>query len=227
MPSVLLLALAALLSYFLGSPIPLVVYVMGSLLLTAWQSRDGAHLRLYRMIRPGIVIQSLVILACVGITILTLYSLNNPVLNFSWYGFLLQHSGGAPAGGGADTGTTDTGPAGNIILGPLQYPWLIAPFIGLLVFLLPRLANIEERIFRQGTRDWRQGLLRSLLFGLAHMPVGVPLSAALGLSLGGMWFTYQYFRGGVTRSTIYHLTYNLVAVGLVLMVLAAQVAFGS
>jgi hypothetical protein len=27
-------------------------------------------------------------------------------------------------------------------------------------------------------------------------------------SIGGLWFTHQYFKGGTTRSTTYHAVYN-------------------
>jgi hypothetical protein len=38
----------------------------------------------------------------------------------------------------------------------------------------------------------------------------------LALAVGGLWFTHQYFRGGVERSTVHHLTYNLlVAVAMI------------
>ena len=50
------------------------------------------------------------------------------------------------------------------------------------------------------TRTWLQGIYRSLVFGLAHLPMGIPLGAALALSIGGLWFTYQYFRGGVVQN---------------------------
>lgn len=46
-------------------------------------------------------------------------------------------------------------------------------------------------------------------FGLVHCLAGIPVFAGLALSLGGLWFTYQYFRGGVEASTVHHLTYNL------------------
>src|SRR5581483_1968633 len=124
--------------------------------------------------------------------------------------------GPSSAGGGPGAGEP---PPGNIILEPLAYRWLAVPFLLLLLFVLPSLAAAEERLFRQGTRGWRQGLVRSLIFGLAHWPMGIPLGAALALSIGGLWFTYQYFRGGIARSTVYHLTYNLLAILLIVLLL--------
>lgn len=173
---------------------PITGYVVGSLALTAWQSRDAGHLRWYRAIRPAMLLQNGAVLAVVGGVAVGLLALQNPILDFGWYSVIA-----AQAGGGG----------GNIITAPLSQPVLIAPFALLLLFVLPRLAESEELIFRRGTRGWRQGIARSLLFGLVHMLVGVPLAAALALSIGGLWFTYQYFLGGVPRSTVYHLSYNL------------------
>ena len=42
--------------------------------------------------------------------------------------------------------------------------------------------------------------------------MGVPVCAGLALSLGGLWLTHQYFRGGVERSTLHPTAYNLMLV---------------
>ena len=55
------LAAAALASLLLNSAAPLAGYIMAVLALTAWRSRDGAHLALYRRIRPLAVVQSVVL----------------------------------------------------------------------------------------------------------------------------------------------------------------------
>lgn len=206
MGNLLALAIAAEASFFFKSTLPLAAYVVGSIGLAAWQSRSADHLRWYRRIRPDVVVQDLVVLAAVIGAAAALLSLDNPVLNFGWYQFLVQDVGGDPSGGG------------NIITAPFSYRALIVPFVGLLLFVLPRLAETEELIFRRGTRTWRQGIARSFVFGLVHMLVGVPLAVALALGLGGLWFTYQYFQGGVARSTVYHLTYNLIVLGMVAVV---------
>lgn len=206
MANLLVLALAAEASLLFKSTLPLTAYVVASLGLAAWQSRSADHLRWYRRIRLSVVAQDLVVLGAVIGVAAALLSLDNAVLNFGWYQFLLQDVGGDPSGGG------------NIITAPFSYRALIVPFLALLLFVLPRLAETEEFIFRRGTRTWRQGAVRSVAFGLVHMLVGVPLAVALALSLGGLWFTYQYFLGGVARSTVYHLTYNLIVLGLVAVV---------
>ncbi len=218
MRGLLVLLLAVLLSGLLHSALPLTAYVLGVLTLTAWRNRRGTQLRLYRQIRLSILLQSVLVLAVVAVVIGLVLSLDNPILNFSWLALLAPQLGGMPGGiGGPDSAGEP--PPGNIILEPLAYRWLVVPFLLLLLFVLPSLAAAEERLFRQGTRSWRQGIVRSLIFGLAHWPMGIPLGAALALSIGGLWFTYQYFRGGIARSTVYHLTYNLLAILLIVLLL--------
>lgn len=96
------------------------------------------------------------------------------------------------------------------------------PVIGILLCLLimvqlPSWANAEEKLFREGTKNWIDGLRRSLLFGLVHMIVGVPFGAALALALAGLLFTYMYFKGGVELSTQTHFQYNLALLTILLL----------
>lgn len=86
--------------------------------------------------------------------------------------------------------------------------WVFAPFLVLLAVAMPQLVLAEEEVFRSGTRSWTHAVRRSLVFGLIHLVPGVPIAAALALTIAGLWFTRQYFRGGVARSTTYHLAWN-------------------
>ncbi len=98
---------------------------------------------------------------------------------------------------------------GNLaVAGVTKIPILGLGFLVLLFLNLPRLARYEEDAFRRGTKNWLDGAWRSLKFGLVHCLVGVPIGFGLALGLGGMWFTYHYFRGGVRRSTTVHALYN-------------------
>jgi len=81
-------------------------------------------------------------------------------------------------------------------------------YLPLLAAAIPSLAHAEEALFREGTVNWASAVPRSLLFGLAHVVMLVPLSALLCLALNGLWYTRHYFRGGVKRSTAYHAMYN-------------------
>ncbi len=210
----------------LRSTAPLVAYVMALLALTAWRSRRGEHLHLYRQITLGILARNAAIVVGVGAVLIGLLSLGNPILNYSWYGALLSRSGGVPVGAvltGGSGPLDEPSAAGSLLLSPLDHTWLTIPFVLLLTFLLPRLAAVEERIFRLGTRNWLDGALRSTIFGLAHLTMGVPLGAALAISLGGLWFTRQYFLGGASRSTVYHLAYNVVILMAIVVLLVVPI----
>ena len=223
----LVLAAAVAAALVLRSTVPLVTYVMAVLASAAWRGRHGEHLQLYRQITPVILLRNAGVLLAVGTTAFALLTLGHPILTFSWYGALLAYSGVGPLGGGnaeAPFGEEGTDAViGNLLLSPLDYTWLAVPFVLLMFFLLPRLAAVEEGIFRRGTRDWRDGVVRSVVFGLVHLTMGIPLGAALALSLGGLWFTRQYFLGGVERSAVHHLAYNLIALTALLVLLFVPV----
>lgn len=109
------------------------------------------------------------------------------------------------------------GPSGqNLMVAPIQIPYVGVLFLGLLAFNVPRLARAEEYQFRYRTRDWVQGVLRSFQFGIAHCIVGVPIGIGIALSIGGAWFTLQFFKGGIRRSALYHAIYNWTILGLFL-----------
>jgi uncharacterized membrane protein SpoIIM required for sporulation len=88
-------------------------------------------------------------------------------------------------------------------------------------------------MFRLGAeRRSRWGRLRrSVEFGLAHAIVGIPIAAALGLSVGGMYFSWRYMRefrrtgdqtAAMLESTRAHTAYNAT----VLVLIAAVLIFG-
>ncbi len=125
------------------------------------------------------------------------------------------------------------GGQGNIVFGtteetrgtPLE---VIVPVVFVLLLLpaLPLLVEAEERRFRLGAEGWSTGrrLVRGLQFGLLHLVVGIPVAAALALSVAGWWFTWVYLRAfsrtgsraaALAESTRAHLGYNLVVIGLV------------
>jgi hypothetical protein len=134
------------------------------------------------------------------------------------------------------------GGEGNVIFGQARPSGemvsdLILPLLILtpLLLSLGRFALQEERIFRLG--DERRGLgerlLRSLVFGLAHLVMGIPIGAAIGLGVGGFGFSQVYLRrwhgsGSRYRSVLdaarVHLAYNLLIIGAAGAMLIATLA---
>lgn len=101
----------------------------------------------------------------------------------------------------------------------------------LLVVALPLLVWAEEDVFRRGAerRSVGANLVRALVFGLVHALVGIPIAAALALSVGGVYLTWAYLRGwrrtGTVRGALLessraHLAYNLLIVTLLATVIA-------
>ena len=112
------------------------------------------------------------------------------------------------------------------------WEWIIPlGFMALLLPALPLFAYAEERMFRLGAEGWshRRRALKVLQFGLVHAIIGIPIGAALALSLGGAYFMAVYLRAfGATRSrhqatlesTRAHTAYNALIV--VVVVVAAS-----
>jgi hypothetical protein len=154
------------------------------------------------------------------------------LLNWSLFNLVGLDEGGNVAGAGLQVGA-----------------WFALPYALLLLACLPVLALIEEYWFRRGTRGWRDGLWRSVLFGLVHMVVGVPLGVAVfGLTPIGLLFTAVYLRAqrtpvpddapwafgtrrfmisdaerrGIDASALQHLAYNAVALSLALLAIMLE-----
>ncbi len=99
-----------------------------------------------------------------------------------------------------------------IVAAGSSIPYFGVIFLGLLFLNLPGMARAEEEMFREGTKSWKDGVPRSLAFGLMHCIVGVPVAAGLALMIPGLWFTREYFQGGVDRSTRVHAFYNMIMI---------------
>lgn len=130
------------------------------------------------------------------------------------------------------------GTGGNIFLEPVTdgsgstsvlIRLAVPVFLLTLLVVLPFLAKIEEEMFRKGGNDWRSIAKRSVVFGLVHCLVGVPLAAGIALILSGLFYGCVYKtaydrclregadpsdaeKEGVMASTVAHTLYNLVAV---------------
>ena len=73
--------------------------------------------------------------------------------------------------------------------------WIVPlVFITLLIPALPLFAYSEERMFRTGAEGWStwRRAWKVVEFGLVHALIGIPLGAALALSVGGTYFMAVY-----------------------------------
>lgn len=113
------------------------------------------------------------------------------------------------------------------------WEWIVPlVFMCLLLPALPLFAHAEERIFRRGAEHWSRWkrLSKTVQFGLVHAIVGIPIGAALALSVGGAYFLSVYLRAyrrsgsaadAAIESTTAHTVYNGAIIAIVLVALAA------
>ncbi|MEQ1701810.1 MAG: hypothetical protein ABMA25_17005 [Ilumatobacteraceae bacterium] len=147
-----------------------------------------------------------------------------PGLSWGWWSML--GGNGNPVFGSSDA-TTGT-----------VWEWLIpVVFISLLLPALPLFAYAEERMFRSGAESWQRGkrVLKCVQFGMVHALIGIPIGAAMALSIGGAYFMWVYLRAYRTsrsrrdatlESTAAHTAYNAIVITLVVLaiVVASAVA---
>jgi hypothetical protein len=160
----------------------------------ASRQQNWSIIKTYRPVQflTSLVVVAIVIGAAIALTTQVPYFDKNP---FLWLASKLF--GWGNGNGGA-----------NLTFSGIQWKWYALIYLPVLMFALPSLAKYEEEKYRNGTRNWFHGVLRSIRFGLAHLIMLIPFGTALALSIGGLWFTHQYFKGGTTRSTTYHAVYN-------------------
>jgi hypothetical protein len=180
-------------------------------------SRDGRGLLVqvvtgvrWRHVWPVPLVLTVVVFAAFGL-------MEIPGLDWGWWSML----GGE---GNPVFGSTES-TAGT----PAE--WLIpAVFMLLLLPAIPLFAHAEERIFRRGAESWSWGrrAFKTLQFGLAHALIGIPIGAAIALSIGGAYFMSVYLRAFATTrstasatmaSTIAHAVYNTIIVSMVVIAL--------
>lgn len=164
-------------------------------------------------LRPRHFVVAVPVLVVVVVTFVALAEI--PGLSWGWWSAL--GGTGNPAFGGAPEGST----------GPFEVVIPIV-FAALLLVGLPLLVEAEEWIFRRGAqlRSRAANFRRSVIFGLVHALIGVPLAAALALTVGGLYFTAAYLRAfratgspeaALAESTRCHLAYNLDVLAIVVV----------
>jgi len=201
-----------------------VLAVIGVRLFEAARSSVEAHGKTLAVVR-GLLwrhfARALPVVLVIVVTAWVLIQL--PVLSFGWWTMI----GGE---GNPVVGVTDRNYGIVSVVLPLF-------FIGLLIVGLPLLVAREEWVFRRGAerRGTAANVGRSVLFGLAHAVVGIPIGAALALSIGGLYLTWSYLEGwketrtqsgALLESTRAHLAYNLTIITLVLVSLVVLLSFG-
>ena len=160
----------------------------------AWGNRDIA-ISVWRRIRLRHVAGSLVLLAVVlgvAIGLMTLLPLTGIGV-----GSLIGLAGNAvfaPVEEAAARSGSMTGPAAETVATAVDLGSLV--FLAALLLLLPWLAYVEERVFREGleTRSTAGRLWAALRFGLLHLVMLVPVAAALAISVAGLWYGRVYLR---------------------------------
>lgn len=146
---------------------------------------------IWKRFRPLMFLEVLGVLSFVIGAVLLMWQV--PFLRWGWWSLL-----------GGSTG-------GNILVAPIlegsESSYLFVRILVLCFFLfllitLPFLAKAEEEIFRQGQYDWRSITKQSIKFGLMHLLVGVPLSAAFALIGAGFFFGYKYRKSFAKQSRL-------------------------
>jgi hypothetical protein len=211
-------------------PSPLELLTYGVLALVAWRLAGAARVAFgpagrarvlvvvrgirWRHVWPVPFVLAAVVAVAVGLFVVA------PPLQIGWWSLLGGE--GNPAFGE------------NEVTSGTAWSWLLPlVFVALLVPALPLFAQREEEIFRLGAehRSPAQRLGRSVLFGLVHALVGIPVGAAMALSVGGVYFTHCYLRAhrrtgsraeALLESTRAHTAYNALIVALLLVTLALQ-----
>jgi hypothetical protein len=179
------------------------------------RSRSSDGRSAVREIVSGVRVRHLWPVVVVLPVIVTAASLLMAVPGLRWGWWSLIGGEGNPVFGSADS-TTGT-----------PFEWIIPlVFMTLLLPALPLFAYAEERMFRSGAEDWSRGkrAYKVLQFGMVHAIIGIPIGAALALSLGGAYFMAVYLRAYRTtlsrhtatlESTRAHTVYNAVIVAVV------------
>jgi hypothetical protein len=183
----------------------------GRRVVTAVRERVSWH-----YVWPVPIVLTLVVIAATALMAL-------PGLDWGWWSAI--GGDGNPVFGSTDS-TSGT-----------AWEWLIPLFfVALLVPALPLFAHAEERMFRTGAESWTwwKRVLKVVQFGLVHALIGIPIGAALALSIGGTYFMRVYLREfhrtgssdeATLQSTTAHTMYNAVIIGIVVFAVILSPVF--
>lgn len=191
----------------------IVYFALYLLVLNLWDSykNKGEVARLLGGLRPRHFAWAVLTLVSALVALVALSLLGPEWFQWGWYKALTGQANGTALVPGAS--------AKHAIPG-----FLIATLYVLLLCAMPFMVLVEERAFRRGAegRGWVANGVLAVLFGLAHMVVGLPVFAALALTAPAVIFTLVYLRAfrrhrdraeATLESSRAHLAHNLLAVG--------------
>ena len=201
-----------------------VVFVQGIVLylllynLVQTVRRPGRVRRLVKGIRPRHVVTALGALLGTVLILVGLESIGG-LFSVGWWS-QMGGEGNVVAGGASSA-------EGH----PLILPLMVLIPVALLLNI-PSFAFKEEVWFRAdaATNDLMENVQGALKFGLLHMLVGIPLSAALALAAFGGFLTWRFVRvagrdgrvAALYENARIHATYNAVIVLLLMAVLSIR-----
>lgn len=102
----------------------------------------------------------------------------------------------------------------NLIELLLKIPILGWMFLLYLFLALPAMVAAEEFLFRDNLSLGWVMVISAVLFGLAHLIMGVELASAVGLMVVGGWFTVVCYGRGQDTAIIYHAAFDIVGLAL-------------
>lgn len=179
--------------------------------------------QVYKRFRLGLFFQAFGVLVAVMIVAVTLMKV--PGLHYGWIQIFYEETGNASI-----KPILEASKSSNELVRLLPIIFFMA-----FLFASPFLARAEEKMFREGYREWPEILWQSVKFGLVHCIVGIPLAFGLALSIGGLFFGYKYKRAydrtmkqtgqhilsrdeALMASTVAHTMYNSILITFLLIV---------
>lgn len=112
-------------------------------------------------------------------------------------------------------------------------PVFMLVIFGMLIALMPLIAYYEEKIFRSWIRTRRDNAISAMLFGPAHILMGVPIAGWCVLSALGYWYGTRYLKArqrhpdsvhdALMESSREHLACNSIVIGMSLLSLVIYI----
>jgi hypothetical protein len=176
-----------------GVSILLSIAMIGYIAYEIWRNKHRLHLVRQVYLRSGILtyVRALLIFVATTTTTLIAWEIMPNFMRYGWTNFVFGYSTNIAF---QPVATIDQVNQAQSRSGfPLDIGAILAIGFWLLMILaLPFLAEIEERVFRQGIHTWKGISRSSLLFGLIHLIMGIPLFMGFVLFVPGFLFACRY-----------------------------------